>query len=49
MNCTWKELKEAFKKAGIKDEDEILFIDVGYLDLANFSFDEKEKKWSIWS
>lgn len=47
---TWREIKEAFEKAGVKDEDEIEYIDVCYWGVANFELtEEKHRSWSIWS
>ena len=47
---TWKEVKEAFEKAGVKDSDEIAYIDINAFDHNNFELtQEKEREWRIWS
>jgi len=45
---TWKEIKEAFERAGVKDEDEILYIDVtGDWKFADFVFVKSVESWAI--
>ncbi len=45
---TWKAIKEAFEKAGVKDEDEILYIDVtGDWNFADFVFVKSVESWAI--
>ena len=51
VNSTWKGIKEAFEKAGVRDEDEVLYIDVG--SDWHFTVFELAQKWpriwTIWS
>ena len=50
---TWKEFKEGAEAKGVKDKDEIYYIDFhGMYDVEDIFFElteEKIRSWSIWS
>ncbi len=57
-DITWKEFKKVVESAGVKDEDEISYIDIGNMSSKkNISFDSTNRypvppavtKWGIWS
>lgn len=46
---TWKEFKEEAERMGMKDDDEVWFIDIHGLD-GNFKVEEDPALgWQIWS
>ena len=53
----WKDIKKSFEDAGVKDEDDILYIDISFMENITFELDkdsspamtEAKKCWRIWS
>ena len=45
---TWKEFKEVTERRGVKDDDEIFYIDA-YLNDDHIRYEHRENGWEIWA
>lgn len=47
---TWKEIKEEIEKLGVKDEDEVLYIDSHFPPMISLTVEKnKNGSYEIWS